>query len=163
MKYIRTEYGEIFELKTTSTSLFVIRDKTQKGEKCYVSYRWGDWRKFFLTTEQNCALFSYDAARNFISDAMLKDLNYNNLVIELYPGFKEYKQADTIEELCDEFVVIYNNNKKFKKPFTSIHDNLGDLLKEHKISECKVYGAIWTDKGLTYVAKMNDKRELELL
>ena len=26
-----------------------------------------------------------------------------------------------------------------------------------------VYGAIWTDKGLIYVAKMNDKGELELL
>lgn len=27
----------------------------------------------------------------------------------------------------------------------------------------KVYGAIWTDKGLIYVAKMNTKGELELL
>ena len=27
----------------------------------------------------------------------------------------------------------------------------------------EVYGAIWTDKGLIYVAKMNEKRELELL
>ena len=25
------------------------------------------------------------------------------------------------------------------------------------------YGAIWTDKGLIYVAKINEKRELELL
>ena len=27
----------------------------------------------------------------------------------------------------------------------------------------EIYGAIWTDKGLIYVAKMNDKGELELL
>jgi hypothetical protein len=27
----------------------------------------------------------------------------------------------------------------------------------------KLYGAIWTDKGLIYVAKMNEKGELELL
>ncbi len=26
-----------------------------------------------------------------------------------------------------------------------------------------IYGAIWTEKGLTYVAKMNDEGELELL
>ena len=26
-----------------------------------------------------------------------------------------------------------------------------------------IYGAIWTDKGLIYVAKMNEKGELELL
>ena len=27
----------------------------------------------------------------------------------------------------------------------------------------RLRGAIWTDKGLIYVAKMNDKGELELL
>ena len=26
-----------------------------------------------------------------------------------------------------------------------------------------IYGAIWTDKGLIYVAKMNEEGELELL
>ena len=32
-------------------------------------------------------------------------------------------------------------------------------------SSCKynIYGAIWTDKGLIYVAKMNDKGDLELI
>ena len=28
---------------------------------------------------------------------------------------------------------------------------------------CDLFGAIWTDKGLIYVAKMNEKGELELL
>ena len=78
-----------------------------------------------------------------------------------YP--KDYKKADTIEELCDEFVVIYNESKKFKKPFTSFYSDIIGVLKEHDLSECKIYGAIWTDKGLIYVAKMNDKGELELL
>ena len=73
------------------------------------------------------------------------------------------KQTDTIEELCDEFVIIYNKSQIFKKPFTSAHDNLKDLLEEHELSKCKVYGAIWTDKGLIYVVKMNDKGDLELL
>ena len=73
------------------------------------------------------------------------------------------RESDDLEELCDELVVIYNNDKAFKKPFTSIYDNLEDLLREHEISECKVYGAIWTDRGLTYVARMNDDGELELL
>ena len=76
---------------------------------------------------------------------------------------KRYKQADTIEELCDEFVVIYNESKKFKKPFTSFYSDTIGVLKEHDLSECEIYGAIWTDKGLIYVAKMNDKGELELL
>ena len=34
--------------------------------------------------------------------------------------------------------------------------------KKH-LEKFEIYGAIWTDKGLIYVAKMNDKGELELL
>jgi len=71
------------------------------------------------------------------------------------------KQADTIEELCDEFVVAYDNEN---------HNHIvyGDL--EWTITKATsskinyvIYGAIWTDKGLVYVAKMNDKGELCLL
>lgn len=76
------------------------------------------------------------------------------------------KQADTIEELCDEFVLKaifdgnaeYQNNKKLY------------LLKLSKIAYdserkylTKIYGATWTDIGLIYVAKMNEEGELELL
>ena len=68
------------------------------------------------------------------------------------------KEADTIEELCDEFV--YENekgNKIIEKilTFAGFVYATGDY--EFK------YGAIWTDKGLIYVAKMNSKGELELL
>ena len=60
------------------------------------------------------------------------------------------KEADTIEELCDEFVCEHY-----------ISANTNDLrkLKPNGL----IYGAIWTDKGLIYVAKMNEKGELELL
>ena len=64
-------------------------------------------------------------------------------------------EADTIEELCDAFVIINNEdemevirNFKYAKD-SCIYDEL--------------FGAIWTDKGLIYVAKMSDKGELELL
>lgn len=62
------------------------------------------------------------------------------------------KQADTIEELCDEFVC---DNKVF-------HTFRGMLAYKCN-ANIKSYGAIWTDKGLVYVAKLNDKGELELL
>ena len=67
---------------------------------------------------------------------------------------KDYieKQADTIEELCDEFIGIVGN----------MHRQLtGTNIRSW--NDHTVYGAIWTDKGLIYVAKMNDKGELELL
>jgi len=61
------------------------------------------------------------------------------------------KVADTIEELCDEFVV------EDRDEFAIFHN-----LKLAKQTKGIIYGAIWTDKGLIYVAKMNDKGELEL-
>lgn len=74
------------------------------------------------------------------------------------------KQADTIEELCDCYVVWLKNREIpiIEKPrkgyrFYPSYFELGDC------SFDKGYGAIWTEWGLKYVAKMNDKGELELL
>ena len=69
------------------------------------------------------------------------------------------KQADTIEELCDEFIAVVNDNPQqhqFMKPFDYYMRSLNP-------KDVSLYGAIWTDKGLIFVAKMNDKGELELL
>ena len=60
------------------------------------------------------------------------------------------KQADTIEELCDEFVY-----RKIVCPKIKCFEGC-----ENKQ---EIYGAIWTDKGLIYVAKMNSEGVLELL
>lgn len=75
------------------------------------------------------------------------------------------KQADTIEELCDCFVKI--KRKGNCKPYILKFD-YKDLptLKEQaiKYKDSSVYGAVHIeDKGLIYVAKMNEKGELELL
>lgn len=70
------------------------------------------------------------------------------------------KLSDTIEELCDCFVVIR------PQPRVTDHYILHRFafVKEHCLNgDEMVYGAIWTDRGLIYVAKMNDKGELELL
>ena len=67
--------------------------------------------------------------------------------------------ADTIEELCDEFVVVTSLEKRH------ILSNIGENNTKRFALQLgdDVYGAIWTGKGLIYVAKMNDKGELELL
>ena len=77
---------------------------------------------------------------------------------------KEYannKQANTIEELCDEFV----NQKMILSK-----QDIKDILKYAKdeLKEEIIYGAIWIilpngAPRLEPVAKMNDKGELELL
>jgi len=70
-------------------------------------------------------------------------------------GSEDYivKQVDTIEELCDEFVVEDTQGLHYRTDDFKGLENTGN----------KIYGAIWTDKGLIYVAKMNDKGELELV
>jgi hypothetical protein len=76
---------------------------------------------------------------------------------------KVIAQADTIEELCDIYVSVYEeslDNEFFEAykytPMEVKNFYIGYIPKE-------VYGAVWTDKGLIYVAKMNEKGELELL
>ena len=73
------------------------------------------------------------------------------------------KQADTIEELCDEFVLVAPY--RFKKPRTGreLDKDFEDMIYFYTDKDDVIYGAIWTNKGLIYVAKMNEKGEFELL
>ena len=64
------------------------------------------------------------------------------------------KSANTIEELCDAFLFTDSN-----KSFLQVEDGKDNI----KGKDIICYGAILTDKGLIYVAKMNEKGELELL
>ena len=75
------------------------------------------------------------------------------------------KQSENLEELCDEFVVFDkeqpNGKLLYYKGFENLKKEFIDFEKDkEKVVVC---GAIWTDKGLIYVAKMNSTGELELL
>ena len=73
------------------------------------------------------------------------------------------KLGDTKEELCDRYVldkidIIFLNKEHTKYRFENSDEwfDITDIeLKKG------IYGAIWTDKGLIYVAKMNEKGNLE--
>ena len=77
------------------------------------------------------------------------------------------KQADTIEELCDEFVYIENG--KLPHIFIPRGQWTYEECKKHCLDKLWhkdtpiLYGAIWTDKGLIFVAKMNEDGNLELI
>lgn len=74
------------------------------------------------------------------------------------------KDADTIEELCDEIIIRHFN---LPKPFLANEYQKKEILKDRQ--EAKEYGieevkfAIWVGMDLINVAKMNDKGELELI
>lgn len=85
-----------------------------------------------------------------------------NFTITYHELEDDIREADTIEELCDAFIIIDEDKKKYVylKEDGLIFDMIQDL---GNWCDRTCYGAIWTDKGLIYVAKMNDKGELELL
>lgn len=75
-------------------------------------------------------------------------------IVASYEPIEVLKQTDTIKELCDEFVGINDGKPQMLRfvPYACAQYWNGG-----------VYGAIWTDKGLIYVAKMNKNGELELI
>ena len=86
-------------------------------------------------------------------------------IVATYEPIEVLRETDNVEELCDCFVKI--KRKGNCKPYILKFD-YKDLptLKEQaiKYKDSPVYGAIHIEnKGLIYVAKMNDKGELELL
>lgn len=86
-------------------------------------------------------------------------VNEKDKVIKRYYNVTIIKEADTIEELCDEFII------KTRLGY-QVYQSLVQLYAFNYISKIKdyeIFGAIWTDKGLIYVAKLNDKGELEVL
>ena len=73
------------------------------------------------------------------------------------------RQSDSIEKLCD-YLFYRNRDGKLKireLPLTCGLAGVKSSLLAKQISDVKL--AILTDKGLIYVAEMNDKGELELL
>lgn len=85
------------------------------------------------------------------------------------PQTEVIKQADAIEELCDEFVYINGNGTHYHWDQLDYEERKdlvfksGELNGKRLFEVITLYGAIWTDKGLIYVAKMNNHCRLELL
>lgn len=76
-------------------------------------------------------------------------------------GYKVINQSDTIEELCDEFVITKNNEGiEFWKDFDALKQCSAHFV-QNDFDD--IYGAIWTKWGLRYVAKINNKEDLELI
>lgn len=71
-------------------------------------------------------------------------------------------QSENLFELIDEFVVIRDNTKINQLVRTDNIEYLKEMTKEDKrIVEVK--GAIWTDFGLKYVARLTEDGGVELI
>jgi hypothetical protein len=67
------------------------------------------------------------------------------------------KQSENLEELCDEFVGIDNTCENGHQLLRAVPYKCANFWNGG------VYGAVWCEWGLKYVAKLDDKGELELI
>ena len=72
------------------------------------------------------------------------------------------KQSESLFELIDEFVVIRDNTKINQLVRTDNIKYLKDMTKDDK-RIIAVKGAVWTDWGLKYVARLTEDGGVELI
>ena len=71
-------------------------------------------------------------------------------------------QSENLFGLIDEFVVIRDSTKINQLVRTDDINYLKEMMKEDK-RIIAIKGAIWSDFGLKYVAKLDDKGRFELI
>lgn len=159
MKYIRTKDGRIIEegklepgLKQTCITL--IRKRDNKTLTQIICDDMDDHVEMIVIGEY-CKCHKINP----------KEIRYERIVLLN----EVLKQANSIEELCDKYIVKGISNYVVSKR-DLFRGEEGGWLKDIGLPqhEVEVYGAIWIelDNGamrLEPVAKMNEKRELELL
>lgn len=74
-------------------------------------------------------------------------------------------QSENLEELCDCIIETKGHTGDyFHYTYTAFDEPSKKRLLDDMINQdFEIYYAIWTSKGLIYVAKMNEKGELELI
>ena len=99
-------------------------------------------------------------------DGRILDFDKLNEVSKLSIDMAEelIREAKTIEELCDEFVVHRKDEGNYNFVWNEYERKTGLNYFCSSPKKYDVYGAIWVDgKGLIFVAKMNDKGDFELI
>ena len=115
----------------------------------------GDWYKVEVPSSK----WDYDEDNHcYYEDSKIDSIGKKDVI----------KQADTIEELCDEFVLVRENvSNERMKFYQCLYSRLCDTQFDRKPND-KVYGAIWTtgehgEPILKSVAKMNEEEKVCLL
>lgn len=142
-KYIRTKDGKIFDLESKETSSWEYIDNETAINEYGVE---GAFYTIYYFDENKGHYSEYDGKGGhsciFIEE---KDI---------------LKQADTIDELCDEFV-LYDDHFKTYGVFDKKIINfkwIQDHIEIYNFKELTIYGCIWTSKGLIFVSEYNKEK-----
>ena len=108
-------------------------------------------------------------------------IHCENMGHHWYSELEVIKQSENLEELCDEFCYIKNGvvsqyltiDFKFKRDdeFCALRNKLtangiaeiSKGISKYELENGELKFAIWTSKGLIYVAKMDNEGKLELI
>ncbi|MCR4661677.1 MAG: hypothetical protein K5765_06755 [Clostridia bacterium] len=147
MKYIRTKYGRIVDIEK-----FI---NEEKDTPYYKDFEFEEISKdgvlkWTAIGTEKCSIKDQIGRRCHFSATLDSEI---------------IKQADTIEELCDCFIAVDKNGNLCENPMIAKGHCFKSFCNYYKANGIDVdcYLAILTDKGLVYVAKMNDKGDLELI
>ena len=168
MKYVRTKDGRIVEESKLEPGLKQnLITMTRKNDNKEITQLNVDYASDYINWVAIC---EYCRCHKINP----KDIKYE--ITTLFKFNDVLKQADTIEELCDEFVDtselkttntggwLYDEFDSDNKCLVYYAEDERRTIPLNEFDDLsKIYGAIWTGKGLIYVAKMNKKGELELL
>lgn len=153
MKYIRTKDGKVFEKIDINTKT------VEEIKNLWCDFKVSDGTIHFVDyfpKEKEVLKILQREIEHIVFVKKEIDSDSDDYIYEPIDKEEILKQADTIEELCDEFVFLTYGEH-------CITPSL-EIPKQYKENYANItFGAIWTDKGLIYIAKMNDKGELELL
>ena len=91
--------------------------------------------------------------------------NPNNIYSKSKCATDVIKKGNEIKDVIDDYIIVVNGNEIGCLLLNELgnYDKVLSINKEVRENDAIIYGAIWTSKGLIYVAKMNEKGELELL
>ena len=149
-KYIRTKDGRIVDI-----GAFIENEKTNRYYKDYIFDE--------IENRDGKCYLHWTAIGSEENDSEGQRGVRGDHAVYIDSPFIE--QADTIEELVDVYVAVHKDDKSINLPevipplMMEIYSH--SYTKDETIKE--IFGAIWTDKGLIYVAKMNEEGKLELL
>ena len=158
-KYIRTEDGRIVDV-----GAFIEEEKTSEYYKDHV----------FDEIENRDGKCRLHWTAIGIEDNRIVGQSSRRCDFEADIDSPFIEQGDTIEELCDEFVLT--NGSGHKDIFINLDGlmcrrgndefslDLNGVKNETLDDDFTIFGAIWTEWGLKYVSKLNrDTDEFELL
>lgn len=157
MRYIRTKDGKLFDLKKIKAEIkdnFYYRDFRIKKPKP------------FNSGGNRCLLINYTAKGTCNISGFVQENKTYNFAVSLDCDPEGYKESDDVTDLFDEIIWVWN--KEISPHMSTLRQyercgGYGDLCRSmryelnwgHNLGfDYRVYGAIWTDKGLLYVAEL---------